>query len=124
MVNSIQGYSDIPSIFPKQSKKSPLVRAVHVLALITFNCFTFYNGGPWFWTVGFFAGVFAYDLVKNRITDVFARMHWMWILPTTGALYALSWPATITMQAILTGLDMGSRWSFAAQGENVVSLRT
>jgi hypothetical protein len=104
------------TIKPVPRKYDRLKNIVTAIALVAFNCFVFYNGGPFFWTVSFFVGVFVYDHVKRRITDVFNQMSWMWIIPTTGILYGLSWPATITMQAILSGLDMGSRWSYAARG--------
>lgn len=104
------------NIQPVGGKYDRLKNIVSAVALVTFNCFTFYNGGPFFWTVSFIVGIFVYDHVKKRITDVFNQMSWMWIIPTTGILYGLSWPATITMQAIISGLDMGSRWSYAARG--------
>lgn len=101
---------------PARGKFDRLKNIVIAVALVTFNCFVFYNGGPFLWTVSFYVGVFLYDHVKKRVTDVFNQMSWMWIIPTAGILYGLSWPATITMQAILSGLDMGSRWSYAARG--------
>jgi len=114
-ISQAQHHVDVNSK-PMKGKYDRLKNIVSMVALIIFNYFTFKNGGPYFWTVSFIVGAIAYDLVKSRITDLFNRMSWMWIIPTTSILYGISWPATITMQAILTGLDMGARWSYAATG--------
>jgi hypothetical protein len=84
------------------------------VALVIFNAFSFW-GSPFVYTMSFFVGVFAYDVVRERITKRFEGISWRWLIPTATLFYALAWPATLTAQAILIGLDAGSRWSYAAR---------
>ena len=96
-----------------------LINLVSTVALIAFSCFVVYNAGPigpWLWVPSAFIGAIYYDHVKSRITDLFFnKLSWMWLIPTNGILYGLFWPQTIILQAIITGLDMGSRWSIYGQ---------
>jgi hypothetical protein len=105
-------------IIPKAglSKFEHLKKIINMIALIIFNSFVFYNGGANFWTVSIFIGAIASDFVQERITNLFNEMSWKWLVGTTAILYAYAWPATIPMQAILAGLDMGCRCSQAARG--------
>lgn len=104
------------SIWSLASDKESLKNIINAVAISVFAAFTFTNGGPYFWTVSFFVGAFAANFVKVNISDVFSEMSKMWVIPTTLILYSISWPATLTMQAILSGLDMGYRCSYAARG--------
>ena len=84
--------------------------ALSILYAVAFWC------SPYLFTISFFVGIFYSAEVKERISMIFNQMAWKWIIPTTGLLYWFALPATLTMQAVLAGLDMGSRWSIAARG--------
>ena len=92
-----------------------LINIVSMVALTIFYAFSFWCS-PYLFTISFFVGIFYSAEIKERISDVFNQMAWKWIIPTAGLLYWFSLPATLTMQAVLAGLDMGARWSLAARG--------
>lgn len=104
-----------PAPPPRLTRCDHLKNIIKAIALTIFYAFAFWNC-PYFFTVNFFVGIFFSAEVKKRITDVFNQMAWRWIVPTSMLLYWLSLPATLTMQAVIAGLDMGARWSFAARG--------
>lgn len=89
---------------------SRLIEIISYIALGIFYLMAAWSSAFLFATA-FFIGVFNSDEIRIRITEVFKRMSWKWILPTGFILYAIFLPATITMQGVLAGLDLGSRWA-------------
>lgn len=92
-----------------------LINIVSMVALTIFYAFSFWCS-PYLFTISFFVGIFYSAEIKERISEVFDQMAWKWVIPTAGLLYWFALPATLTMQAVLAGLDMGARWSLAARG--------
>ncbi len=105
--------------FNKNNKSSFCSRTVQVISYIALGIFYVISAwlSPFLFTIGFFAGVFYSEEVRKRMTNVFKNVSWKWIIPSAVLLYGLSWPATITIQGFLAGLDLGARFSMAAQGK-------
>jgi hypothetical protein len=91
-----------------------LIKIISAIALAIFYVISAWLS-PFFFAVGFVAGAIYSDEVKKRVTHVFKNISWKWLVPTTAILYGLCWPAAITMQGFLAGLDLGARWSHAAR---------
>jgi hypothetical protein len=102
----------------KEIKPTFCTRITEVVSIIALGIFYIISAwfSPFLFTLGFFVGTFYSDEVQQRMTKVFKNMSWKWIIPTAALLYGLSWPAAITVQGFLAGLDLGARFSKAAQG--------
>ncbi len=103
---------------PEPSKSRPICSCiVDVISTIALGIFYLASAwlSPFFFSVGFVAGAVYSEEVKKRISQVFKSISWTWLVPTAAVFYALSWPAAITIQSFIAGLDLGSRWYQAAR---------
>lgn len=112
-----------PSYSSCSSTKSPawekIKSVIAIVALVAFNIFALW-GCPVIYGIFLGCGLIAGKWVQNNISNVFSNIlrkgGWKWIVPSCIPLYTLLLPATLIMQAVFAGADMGSRISLAARG--------
>lgn len=121
------------SFSPKVNKWEKVKDVIALVTLVAFNVFAFWGCPPlygFFFGCGVFANIIGSKWVQENISAVFNNIlwkgGWKWIVPTAIPLYTVLLPATLIMQAVFAGADMGSRISLAARdllGKSFLSLK-
>lgn len=108
-----------PDILKKTPETKPGICRCIIDVISTIALGIFYLASAWLspfcFTVGFVVGAIYSEEVRKRIHRIFNTLSWTWLLPTAAVFYTFSWPAAITIQGFLAGLDLGSRWYQAAK---------